>query len=167
MSKPILIDPLKFAREGRSQSGLVPVCELDERVHSDLSDTSGEVSYQLTGFRDELQRFALRIQLDAKLQVICQRCLDGMPYSLATDSVITLFASQEKLDEACEQDEELDAILAEPELNAIALIEDEIIMGLPHSPKHDECSRDTLSLAKADKPNPFAVLAALKRPKSE
>lgn len=167
MSKPILIDPLKFAREGRSLSGALPVGGLDERVHGDLSDTSGEVSYQLDGFRDELQRLALRIRLTAELQVTCQRCLDGMPFSLDTDSVLTLFASQEKLDEACEQDEELDAILAEPELDVIALIEDEIIMGLPHSPKHDECSRDTLSLAKADKPNPFAVLAALKRPKSE
>ncbi|AUH50127.1 metal-binding protein [Chromobacterium sp. ATCC 53434] len=167
MSKPILIDPLKFAREGRSQSGQVPVCELDERVHSDLSDTSGTVSYELTGFRDELQRFALRIRLTADLRVTCQRCLDGMPFSLDTDSVLTLFTSQEKLAEACELNEELDAVLAEPELDVTALIEDEIIMGLPHSPKHDECGGDTLSLAKADKPNPFAVLAALKRPKSE
>ncbi|WP_434633768.1 YceD family protein [Chromobacterium sp. CV08] len=167
MSKPILIDPLKFAREGRSLSGLMPVGELDERVHSDLSDTSGEVSYQFEGFRDELQRYALRIRLDAQLNVTCQRCLDGMPFSLNTDSVLTLFTSQEKLDEACELDEGLDAVLAEAELDVTALIEDEIIMGLPHSPKHDECGRDTLSLAKADKPNPFAVLAALKRPKSE
>ncbi|STB64746.1 Uncharacterized ACR, COG1399 [Chromobacterium violaceum] len=167
MSKPILIDPLKFAREGASLSGKLPVSGLDERVHDDLSDTSGEVSYLLEGFRDELQRPALRIRLEAGLNVTCQRCLDGMPFSLDTDSVITLFTSQEKLEEACELDEELDAVLAEPELDVAALIEDEIIMGLPHAPKHDECGRETLSLAKADKPNPFAVLATLKRPKSE
>ncbi|OWY38727.1 metal-binding protein [Xenophilus sp. AP218F] len=167
MSKPILIDPLKFAREGRSLSGQVPVGELDERVRSDLADTSGEVRYQLDGFRDELQRLSLRIRLTAALQVTCQRCLDGMPFSLTTDSVVTLFTNQDKLEEACDLDDALDAILAPEELDATALIEDEIIMGLPHSPKHDECGRDTLSLAKADKPNPFAVLAALKRPKSE
>lgn len=167
MSKPILIDPLKFAREGRSLSGNTPVAELDERIRGDLADASGEVSYQLDGFIDELQRPALRIRLTAALNVVCQRCLDGMPFSLDTDSVLTLFVSQDKLEEACELDDTLDAILAEPELDATALIEDEIIMGLPHAPKHDECGRDTLSLAKADKPNPFAVLAALKRPKSE
>lgn len=167
MSKPILIDPLKFAREGRSQAGKLPVGELDERVYSDLSDTSGDVEYALDGFRDRLNRLSLRLHLSAELKVTCQRCMESMPYSLDTDSVVTLFTDPDKLEEACEQDEELDAIIAEPELNLTALIEDEIIMGLPLSPKHDDCGRETLSLAKADKPNPFAVLAALKRPKSE
>lgn len=167
MSKPILIDPLKFAREGRSQAGKLPVGELDERVHSDLSDASGEVKYALDGFRDRLNRLSLRLHLSAELKVTCQRCMESMPYSLDTDSVVTLFTDPDKLEDACEQDEELDAIIAEPELNLTALIEDEIIMGLPLSPKHDDCGRETLSLAKADKPNPFAVLAALKRPKSE
>ena len=57
--------------------------------------------------------------------------------------------------------------MAEPELDVVRLVEDEIIMGLPLSPKHDDCGTDALTRAKADKPNPFAVLAALKGTKSE
>lgn len=167
MSNPILIDPLKFAREGRTLAGKLPVNALDERVHSDLSDTSGEVDYTLEGFRDRLGRLSLRLVLKARLQLACQRCMTGMEYRVETDSVITLFTDPEKLELACEQDESLDAILAEPELDVKALIEDEIIMDLPLSPKHDDCGSDTLLRAKADKPNPFAVLAALKTSKSE
>ena len=114
-------------------------------MHSDLSDTSGDVEYTLDGFRDSLKRLSLRLHLSAELKVTCQRCMDSMPYSLDTDSVITLFTDPDKLEEACEQDEELDAVIAEPELNLTALIEDEIIMGLPLSPKHDDCGRETLA----------------------
>lgn len=167
MSKPILIDPLKFAREGRSQTGTLAIAALDPRVHDDLSGTDGEVSYTLTGHVDPLRRAVLRLTLDGTISVRCQRCLSSMPYALKTDSSMTLFTDEEKLDAACEADETLDAIMAEPELDVVRLVEDEIIMGLPLSPKHDDCGTETLSRAKADKPNPFAVLATLKRSKSE
>ncbi|QBJ78870.1 DUF177 domain-containing protein [Aquitalea sp. USM4] len=166
MSNPILIDPLKFAREGRVLTGKLPVSTLDERVHSDLSDTSGTVEYTLEGFRDGSSRLSLRLQVKASVAVSCQRCLEVMPFEVNTDSVVTLFTRQEKLDEACELDETLDAILAPEELDVVAMIEDEIIMGLPHSTKHDECGSEALTRAKADKPNPFAVLATLKISKS-
>jgi uncharacterized protein len=166
MSNPILIDPLKFAREGREMTGKMPVSALDERVHSDLSDTSGTVEYTVEGFRDGSSRLSLRLRVNADVMVSCQRCLEAMPYQVATDVVVTLFARQEKLDEAVELDETLDAILALEELDVVAMIEDEIIMGLPHSTKHDECGSEALTRAKADKPNPFAVLATLKISKS-
>jgi uncharacterized protein len=90
-----------------------------------------------------------------------------MPVNLVADSVITLFISEEKMDAAVEDDDELDAILAEPEFDVLALIEDEIIMGLPLSPLHDDCGNALLDRAKADKPNPFALLATLKNRKPE
>lgn len=167
MSKPILIDPLKFAREGRSQTGTLAIAALDSRVHDDLSDTDGEVKYTLSGHVDPLRRAVLRLTLDATISVRCQRCLSSMPYVLKTDSSMTLFTDEEKLEAACEADETLDAIMAEPELDVVRLVEDEIIMGLPLSPKHDDCGTDALARAKTDKPNPFAVLAALKGTKSE
>jgi len=167
MSNPILIDPLKHAYEGRVLSNAMPVAQLAERVLSCLSSTDGEVKYALTGFVDPQRRPALRIAISVGLLVPCGRCLQSMPVDLVADSVITLFTSEEKLDAATEADDELDAILVEPELDVVALIEDEIIMGLPLSPLHDDCSTEHLERAKADKPNPFAVLAALKSRKPE
>ena len=49
------------------------------------------------------------------------------------NSVVTLFSREDKLEAAVEADDELDAILAEETFDVIALIEDEIIMGLPLS----------------------------------
>jgi uncharacterized protein len=167
MSNPILIDPLKHAREGRQIAGKLPVSGLDERVASELVDTAGEVSWTLSGFIDNLRRPSLRIELAASLSVPCGRCLQPLAVDLKADTVITLFSSEDKLEEAVEADESLDAIIAEPELDVLALIEDEIIMGLPLSPLHDDCGTEHLARAKADKPNPFAVLAALKSRKSE
>ncbi|MDF0606020.1 YceD family protein [Neisseriaceae bacterium TC5R-5] len=167
MSNPILIDPLKFAREARQLSGKLLVSSLDGRVQADLASSGGELEYTLLGFRDELHRLSLRLTLSVALELRCQRCLETLSYPLRTDAVITLFTQQEKLEQACELDEDLDAILAEPELDVKALIEDEIIMGLPLAPKHDVCANEALALAKADKPNPFAVLAALKKSKTE
>jgi len=125
------------------------------------------VSYTLTGFADRLRRPALRIELSASVCVSCGRCLQPMPVEVKADSVVTLFTSEEKMEAAVDEDEELDAILAEPEFDVMALIEDEIIMGLPLSPFHDDCGTEHLERAKAEKPNPFAVLAALKGRKSE
>jgi uncharacterized protein len=167
MSNPILIDPLKHAYEGRRLTGSVPVAKLDRRVLSGLFDQTGEVSYTLTGFVDQRRRPSLRIELSVDVLLSCGRCLRSMPVNLVADSVITLFTSEEKLDAAVDEDEELDAVMVEPELDVIALIEDEIIMGLPLSPLHDECGTEHLERAKSDKPNPFAVLAALKTSKSE
>jgi uncharacterized protein len=164
MSEPILIDPLAFAQEGQSLSGEIAVSALDERVLDMLADTNGAVRYALAGTVDKLQRPQLAFAVEAELTVRCQRCLQPMPETVKNETVITLFTDEQKLDEACVADEELDAILAEPELDVMALIEDEIIMGLPLSPKHEACGQDPLEEpVKADKPNPFAVLAQLKK----
>lgn len=163
MSNPILIDPLAFARDGAELKGERPVASLDERVREMLASTAGVVSYRVQGFQDRLLRPALRFELEAGLDVECQRCLQGMPFSLKAEGVITLFSSEQKLEAAVEADEMLDAIMAEESFDVIALIEDEIIMGLPLSAKHEDCGSDELAKAKSDKPNPFAVLAALKK----
>ncbi|TDR82816.1 YceD family protein [Paludibacterium purpuratum] len=167
MSNPILIDPLKHAYDARQIAGKVPLAQLDARVLSELAETAGEVSWTLTGFVDASRRPSLRIELSVALSVPCGRCLQPLAVKLVADSVIALFTSEDKLEEAVEADDELDAIMAEPELDVMALIEDEIIMGLPLSPLHDDCGTEHLERAKADKPNPFAVLAALKGRKSE
>ncbi|GGY10478.1 YceD family protein [Paludibacterium paludis] len=169
MSNPILIDPLRYAREGRAQSGKFAVAALDARVLSDLADERGEVSWTLTGFVDALYRPCLRLVLEGEVTVACVRCLDNMAFRLETDSVITLFTDEAKMEAAVEADESLDAVLvaADEEFDVAALIEDEIIMGLPLSPSHGECGEEHLLRAKSDRLNPFAVLATLKGSKSE
>lgn len=167
MSNPILIDPNAFCREGQTRSGSRKIAELDGRVLENLADASGEVRFTAEGFVDMMRRPALRLTVEATVNVVCQRCLEPMAQQVASEAVLTFFWNEEKLAEACDTDETLDAVMAEESLDVIALVEDEIIMGLPLSPKHDACGDAMLERVKADKPNPFAVLAKLKQSKPE
>ncbi|MCL6261966.1 MULTISPECIES: YceD family protein [Craterilacuibacter] len=167
MSNPILIDPLAFGRDGQSRNGRRTIADLDERVLENLADNSGAVQFTAEGFMDGSRRPSLRLKVTGTVNVICQRCLEPMEYPIESEAVLTFFRDEEKLAAAVEDNEELDAVMAEEELDVIALVEDEIIMGLSLSPKHDQCGDELLEHGKAGKPNPFAVLAALKKPKSE
>lgn len=167
MSNPILIDPIAFAREGRVLERTLPVAELDQRVLDLLADTSGAYSFALTGRVDRLHRPVLDFTLKAEFVVSCQRCLESMKQPVEARASLTLFTDEGRLEEAEAADETLDAVLVEAEFDVMALVEDEIIMGLPGSPKHESCDSDHLQRARADKPNPFAVLAQLKTGKSE
>jgi uncharacterized protein len=167
MTNPILIDPLAFGRDGQSRSGRRAIADLNERVLENLADNSGEVQFVAEGFMDGSRRSSLRLKVTGTVNVVCQRCLEPMVQALDSEAMLTFFRDEEKLAAAVEINEDLDAVMAEEELDVIALVEDEIIMGLSLSPKHEKCGDEVLEHGKAGKPNPFAVLAALKKPKSE
>ena len=70
-------------------------------------------------------------------------------------------------DDAAEED----LLVLSPQFDLIDVLEDELLMALPLVPMHDECpelpifSSGILEVSKnqADKPNPFAALAQLKK----
>ncbi|VTY05684.1 Large ribosomal RNA subunit accumulation protein YceD [Neisseria subflava] len=165
MSYPNLIDPEVFAAEGQNLQGSFLLEELDERVssHNYPADKQTRVSFTLQGGRDRLQRLFLDLNVKADMPLICQRCITPMPFLLDETSRIVLFADEESLDAAMLADEELEGMLLEKELDVRTLVEDQILMSLPFSPRHEDCGNNgTLEEVNRDKPNPFAVLAGLK-----
>ena len=93
---------------------------------------------------------------------MCQRCMKPMPFELDENVRIILFADENSLDEAMAADEELEGLLLEKELDVRVLVEDQVLMALPFSPRHEDCDNVALAEVNQDKPNPFAVLAGLK-----
>lgn len=167
MSNPILINGPDFAREQRVLEGEIAVHEL-ERLLDTLASSEGVVSYSLVGSVDSFRRPQLDLSVSGQVKVVCQRCLEAMDFPFASESRVTLFTNEAKLEAACASDESLDAILVEDELDVMALVEDEVLLGLPLSPVHSAPCKPTAAgpLGNA-KPNPFAVLAKLKLDKSE
>lgn len=165
MLKPNLIDPVAFAKEERFLDGQVALAELDARVskHEFLADTSGECVFSLQGGRDRYRRLFLDLSVRANLNLSCQRCLEALPFIFEEKVRIFLFFDEGKLDEAMMQDETLEGMMAVEELSLTTLLEDQIIMGLPLAPKHEECNNTDLARINQDKPNPFAALASLKK----
>ena len=110
-----------------------------------------------------MQRLFLELSVKADMPLVCQRCIKPMPFKLDETSRIVLFADDESLDAAMLADDELEGILTEKELDVRELVEDQILMALPFSPRHEECGNVPLAQINQDKPNPFAVLAGLKK----
>lgn len=161
MSDPILIDSLDFAKQRRQLSGVIAMADLP-RTHDLLANTDGSLTWSLAGGADALSRPTLHLRVCADVQLVCQRCLTAMPFRLEADTVLTVFLYEDRLEAACEDDDALDAVLAEPEFNVLALIEDEVLLGLPIVARHEHCEPE-VRLGGSGKPNPFAVLASLKR----
>ena len=164
MLDPNLIDPEVFAAEQQQLQGSFLLKELDERVwsHEYFADTQTRIAFTLQGGRDRWQRLFLDLTVKADVPLLCQRCIKPVPFELDESSRIVLFADETRLDEAMLTDDELEGMLIEKELDVRSLVEDQILMALPFSPRHEDCDNVSLEQVNQDKPNPFAVLAGLK-----
>jgi uncharacterized protein len=153
------IDSVDFARNGNEIRGEVAVSELP-RLADLLAKSGGSLTYVVSGFR-EGDSDVLGISLQGSCTLSCQRCMGELEYPVHMTSRLLLLPA-DRLDEV-EDDDEVDAIEAEPRLDVLALIEEELLLGLPFAPRHPdgECAPATNGLQQ--KASPFAVLAGLKK----
>ncbi|OAM28347.1 MULTISPECIES: DUF177 domain-containing protein [Eikenella] len=164
MSDPILIDPQAVAAQAQHLAGQIRLNEMDERIarHECLAERETPVDFALQGGRDKRERLYLDLSVSAQLSLVCQRCMQPMPFVLDERARIVLFDNETALDEAMAAEEELEGMLLEPELDVGMLVEDQILMTLPYAPCHSDCEHGKLAEINQDRPNPFAALAALK-----
>lgn len=160
MPAQTVIDSLEFARTGELVSGSVPIpglTRLKERLHDEL----GEVRFEVRGARDARGRLVLALEIRGALHLQCQRCLGMLEYPLCVSN--TLLLAGPGAGEL--EDEEVEWIEASTELDVAALVEDEIILSLPYSPRHAEGTCRQAAGAAADRAAvaAFEKLAALKR----
>ena len=111
----------------------------------------------------------LRLTVETALPQTCQRCLGPVDVSVQVDREFRFVESEavaEQQDDECEED----LLVSSREFDLAALIEDEVLMALPLVPRHETCPVNVKMVAvdkdfdaPAEKPNPFAVLAQLKR----
>ena len=109
------------------------------------------------------------LQTDGVIWQTCQRCLEPVAVELAIDSELALLENQSHV---ALLDEDTDTILLEEitdgnKLWLLPMIEDELLVELPLSPKHDDCEMAITQIGELpadseEKANPFAMLADLK-----
>lgn len=163
------IDSLDFAINGERIDAQVPFAEL-ARLHDVLFDTDGVLQYTVVGAQDYRGRPVLDISITGDCHLRCQRCLNGFDYRIVHQTRLLLCDQQEleALDsemDAAGSDEDVEAILADAHLDVLALLEDEILLGLPISPMHQAgaCQAASGENTQKERRNPFAVLENLKR----
>ncbi|MBV1775842.1 DUF177 domain-containing protein [Burkholderiaceae bacterium DAT-1] len=160
----LVFDNADFCRQNQTREGTLSLEMLPRVAESALSASS--IQYGLAGGTDWRHRKTIDVRIVGELQLTCQRCMKVMPFEVDVTSRFTLFKDEAALDAAELEDEDLEGLLIEQEFNALALIEDEILLTLPYAPAHDACENPDMAVeqrgAVPEKPNPFAVLAGLK-----
>ncbi len=163
MENTFIIDPLSFARNKKVRHGKIAENGLDRL--RELVDRDEGFVFVIEGDSDKLGRPILRLQIKGKIVVQCQRCLDKLDHEIDIDTFLILARSAREL-ELYDADNTIDAVLALQELDVGALVEDEIILSLPISPRHQEgvCNTDIQSILKREqKVNSFSSLLSLKQ----
>lgn len=130
----------------------------------------------------------LDLSAQGELAWECQRCLNAVMLPISVTRSIR-FVKDEAAAAELDAESDDDVLALSRQFDLMALIEDELIMAQPIVPRHDECPTDVYRLMKSDesessvgptadaqgsggedasltpsgRPNPFAVLAALKK----
>jgi uncharacterized protein len=176
--EPQNLDVIIFARDALSLNGQGVLADwprlAQELFGSDVS--SGPVVWQLQGRSVPQSGGADQIWLDLKavvnLPLQCQRCLTPVLAVVQAERSFR-FVSDEATAMALDDESEEDILVISRDFDALALIEDELILSLPLVPLHEVCPEamttsvaDPEFEAAAQRPNPFGVLAGLKTDKS-
>lgn len=167
MSDRTLFDPEHLIRSGGDIVRTSPLS-----VFSGLSDllanTDGTVHWELSASRDAHQRLLLILQLNAQLELKCQRCLGPLGHVLNETRRFALYKDEASLPELDEEEDDLDCLVATGEMDALALVEEELLLALPMMPLHEtERCHASIEAEKEEgelelKPSPFAMLSRLR-----
>jgi uncharacterized protein len=114
----------------------------------------------------------VHLTADALVPLVCQRCLLPVDVALHVDRWFR-FAADEATASAEDEEAEEDVLVASRDFDLHELIEDELLMEIPVTPRHEACPEPTrlsavdpdFEAAEAERPNPFAVLGALRSDK--
>ncbi|MDR1709516.1 MAG: YceD family protein [Candidatus Accumulibacter sp.] len=160
MSQRIIIDGAAFARSGERLTGRWPVAGL-ARTLDLLTDSAGDLDYRVEGRMGPRKRPQLWLEIDGRLSVRCQRCLEGIAWPVRIRSLLELIGDDEELTQEEIEDDSKDFVPAQKELDVAALIEDEIILDLPVAPRHECCVLPGAG-GGPEKVSPFSALAGLR-----
>ena len=167
MSVTFVIDPLDFVRKAGEHHGKIRLADL-ERIQDFLYENKGEVSYRVNGVLDQHNKPHLHIQVVGEVCLNCQRCLGGLTHWLDINTSLLLVETEDELVQM-DRDGTVDAVLANMDMDVTDLIEDEIILSLSISSRHNEGECEIhdperyKAREEADSENPFAALKALKK----
>ena len=173
---PHHLDIKAFAQAGVELRGQAPLAEWPRLLAEQFAggaDAAAGVQWRLQGRMIPVAAGAphvgLVLEAAVSLSLQCQRCLTSVVQKVVAEREF-LFVADEATAEAMDEDCEADVLVISRDFDALSLVEDELILALPLVPRHEVCPQE-MPVAVADeafeeaseRPNPFAVLARLKK----
>jgi uncharacterized protein len=161
-----VVDAFDFSRQKQERSGETAVADLP-RLAAELIDDSGVLRWSVRGGVEVQGHPGLTLGVAGSVHLRCQRCLGPIDFEIDSSSVLILANDEASADALEEQldDDSLDVIPGSRTMDMAVMIEDEALLALPLSPRHDVCpDSSALDALEQDKPaSPFAVLKNLKK----
>ncbi len=185
-SAPIRLDVIDFAETASSRAGVESTANYPRLAAElapqpvDAGDVGDEpaVAWHADGERraggDGSPAPWLHVRARADVSLVCQRCLTPVASTLVVDRWFR-FASDEATAEAEDEVSEEDVLVVARDFDLHGLIEDELLMEIPITPRHDVCPVE-VRLSAVDAAyeegdnvpvNPFAVLGNLRPRKAD
>ena len=174
---PFRLDVAAFAKAAGELAGSWPLTGLDRLAEAAVAEAlppeGGDVRWSARGelrpMRGGENQVWQHLQAATRVPLECQRCLKAVEVPLAVERSF-LFVHGEDAAAQLDTDSEDDVLALTRALDLRELVEDELLLALPIVPRHEVCPVPLVAAHEADeplaeKPNPFAALAALKRPK--
>lgn len=160
-----ICDVWDLARRGASLDGEVALAGLP-RLAAQLADAGGSLRYRFGGFVDDRGRPSARLEVDGVVSARCDRCGGPVAVPIGERAAFFFVADEAALNALPIDEAEEEALLGSQRFDVFALIEDQAILALPISPRHDDCvgpAADGGGESGNEASHPFAALAALKR----
>ena len=138
MKEQVVIDNLEFAASAGTLRGIITKENLS-RIPELIEVAKDGIAYSLIGRRSADGKPILVLTISGKLHLKCQRCLEELVHKLNINT--TLEITGPRSTETDELNEGLDQITAQLNMDVLTLVEDEIWVSLPFSPRHEigEC----------------------------
>ncbi|MBA5355993.1 YceD family protein [Pseudomonas aeruginosa] len=168
---PPHIDPRKLVDRGATLEGVYALADMP-RVCEQLTSDAGEVRVKVSFERDHQKLAVMHMQLDTEVSMVCQRCLNAAAIPVHGEYTYAILREGQSADGLPKGYDALE--VGEEPLDLLALVEDELLLALPIVPAHDpEVCQHPAGFVVEDepessevedkRPNPFSVLAQLKR----
>ncbi len=175
---PTLIEPFKWAEQGFTWSGQVPLTRFVRIAQETIAPVDSQfVQVDCRLSIDEYFKVAwLDAELTATLSMQCQRCLEAVEMPLETTVHLALLVDEAQA-ERLEEDADFVILIEEQivhgaengsnAIDLIELLEDELLLSVPISPRHESCEHKHQPVVQEEpiivkRDNPFDVLAGLK-----
>lgn len=132
------------------------------RFAAETTDRAGQLRWSVTGGKNRFGHDQMVVKVEGDVNLACQRCLKGVPHTIASETVIVLAKDDDSADEieALIDDDAIDVIVGSAEFDLMYLVEDDALLALPVAAKHEECPEAGAGRVSEDagRESPFAAL---------
>ena len=166
MKEQTTINCLEFAKKSREIRGTIAARDLG-RLEDVLFSRDEMLDYLLQGGIGTQGKLELRLHVQGALMLVCQRCAGPVRHEVEADARFIIVPEASMMPAPDEEPDDIDYLVNDPQFDIVALIEDEILLGLPMAPLHERSACGVAATgAEEQKESPFKVLQGLKLSKS-